>query len=97
MNKKRENGAWRHDEMDCVACGREWVAVFPREAQELECPGCGHMNGAGFAAGIYDRSSGPELARLLDETLPDLRAAVPNPGAGVFDLLAAVRRRLLVP
>lgn len=26
---------------ECLACGREWVAVWPLGADALECPSCG--------------------------------------------------------
>lgn len=39
-------GEWCAAAVACVICGREWVATYPAEAQELECPGCGYMNAA---------------------------------------------------
>ena len=29
----------------CMACGKDWVAVFPLTAKRLECPECGSMTG----------------------------------------------------
>lgn len=37
-----EAPVWLHTEMQCAICGEQWVAVHPRDAEALECPGCGH-------------------------------------------------------
>jgi len=29
---------------DCAICNHAWMAVYPAEAEQLECPGCGYMN-----------------------------------------------------
>lgn len=29
----------------CMACGKDWVAVFPLTTKRLECPECGSMTG----------------------------------------------------
>lgn len=31
---------WKAGPANCVACGREWVAVWPLGADALECPSC---------------------------------------------------------
>lgn len=36
-------GKWQATRMDCDACGHEWAAVHPVEAEYLECPVCHHM------------------------------------------------------
>ena len=30
--------------LECVICGKKWVAVYSVGAPALECPECGHMN-----------------------------------------------------
>ena len=34
---------WIADKVKCLACGYEWVAVYPVGATVLECPTCGEM------------------------------------------------------
>jgi hypothetical protein len=31
--------------VECVACGKKWVAVFPVETKQLECPQCNKLDG----------------------------------------------------
>lgn len=41
-----EETAWREGPVECVRCGRQWVAVRPEGTQRaLECPDCGGMAG----------------------------------------------------
>ena len=30
-------------DVGCIICGHEWEAVFPVNAEEIECPACGHV------------------------------------------------------
>lgn len=32
---------WLHGPAECLACGKEWMAVWPIGCADLECPGCG--------------------------------------------------------
>jgi hypothetical protein len=34
----------RCEDMECAICQHEWRALFPSDAEQLECPGCGYMN-----------------------------------------------------
>jgi len=31
--------------VECVACGKKWVAVFPVDTKQLECPQCNKLDG----------------------------------------------------
>lgn len=31
--------------VECVNCGKKWVAVYPLETKQLECPQCGKKDG----------------------------------------------------
>lgn len=34
-----------HSELvECQICTHEWVAVWPEEADKLECPNCGYLS-----------------------------------------------------
>lgn len=35
---------WCSGTAECLDCGREWVAVWPLAADDLECPDCGSQN-----------------------------------------------------
>jgi hypothetical protein len=37
---------WMVAQMECLICGKEWIAVAPVEADYYECPLCAHMNPA---------------------------------------------------
>ena len=39
-----EDQQWTYREMECLVCGREWVATYEAGTVQLECPGCSHMN-----------------------------------------------------
>lgn len=39
-SETKEGGLYQTAEMQCYVCGHEWVAVFPIEAGNLECPEC---------------------------------------------------------
>lgn len=44
-NGDPDRGVWITAQVICAVCNREWVAVFPQCATQLECT-CGHMNHA---------------------------------------------------
>lgn len=35
----------RADYVACMACGKDWTAVYPHTVQALECPECGALTG----------------------------------------------------
>jgi Zn finger protein HypA/HybF involved in hydrogenase expression len=43
---------WLGIPAECLDCGKEWVAVFPLGAGDLECPQCGSDNTVRFYDGL---------------------------------------------
>jgi hypothetical protein len=39
-----KEGQWGVREMECILCEKKWVAVFPIECTQLECPNCNKLN-----------------------------------------------------
>jgi hypothetical protein len=45
---------WQAAPVTCELCEHRWVAVFPIECDELECPGCGHMTPTSVGLGLAE-------------------------------------------
>lgn len=38
------DSGWITQEVECSICGKVWQAVYPAQADKLECPACNYMN-----------------------------------------------------
>jgi len=43
ITERSDGSLWQSCQARCAICSHEWVAVFPIEATELECPHCSYV------------------------------------------------------
>ena len=49
---------WCVSQAECFSCGKEWTAVHPLGADNLECPECGNDDTARFE--IIEKAKGEQ-------------------------------------